>query len=173
MIVIVMGVSGAGKTVVGRELAQQLGAIFVEGDDHHPQSNVAKMRAGIPLTDQDRYPWLDEVGAEACRISAQKRDCVITCSALKYAYRERLMRECPKGDWCFLLLSVSRATLAERLAKRKNHFMSPELLDSQLETLEPLRTNEPGAEIDAEPAPSEVVQQALNWLTKSRGATET
>ena len=166
MIVVVMGVSGAGKTVVGRALATQLGAEFLEGDDLHSRENIAKMTAGIPLSDQDRDPWLDAIAKAACNLIREDKRCVVTCSALKYAYRERLRRACPEGHWCFLLLDVPRATLAKRLAQRRNHFMSPKLLDSQLATLEPLRAYEEGSSIDAEGSPSEVVERARQWIEK-------
>ena len=130
MAVVVMGVSGAGKSVVGERLAAALGAPFREGDTLHPPENVAKMRAGVALTDADRAPWLDAIAAWL----AEHPDGVVSCSALKRAYRDRLRLAAP--DARFVLLDVPEATLADRLAHRPAHFMPAALLDSQLATLE-------------------------------------
>ena len=125
-----MGVSGAGKSVVGERLAAALGAPFCEGDTLHPPENVAKMHAGVPLTDADRAPWLDRVAAWLAEHPAG----VVSCSALKRVYRDRLRLAAP--DARFVLLDVPEAVLAERLAHRPAHFMPAALLDSQLATLE-------------------------------------
>jgi gluconokinase len=134
MIVVVMGVSGSGKTTTGTALARTLGWPFVEGDDLHPPENVAKMAAGIPLTDADRWPWLDRIVAELRALSQTHPHIVLACSALKAIYRERLARA---GDVRFVHLHGDRETIAARLAVRKHSYMPATLLDSQFATLEP------------------------------------
>ncbi len=129
-----MGVCGCGKTTVGEALAAALGWPFHDADDFHPAANVAKMAAGQPLTDADRWPWLDRIGAEARAILARGEHAVIGCSALKQAYRERLQRA---GDLRFVYLKGDEATIAARLAERKHRYMPPSLLPSQLAALEP------------------------------------
>ena len=145
-VIVVMGVSGCGKSTVGRVLAQRLGWVFQEGDDLHPASNVAKMRAGVPLTDEDRWPWLDCVAAWIEARLAAGESGVVACSALKRAYRERLVR--PGGVVC-VYLAVDRHTLEERLAGRRGHYMPAALLASQLETLEEPGTDEGVIRVDA------------------------
>jgi gluconokinase len=135
--VVVMGVSGCGKTTVGMALAQHLGARFVEGDRLHPQANVAKMAAGIPLDDADRWPWLDAVAAAL----ASDSRVVASCSALKRAYRDRL-RGGLNTPLHFLHLAGDRAILAQRMGDRPGHYMPVSLLDSQLATLEPPAADE-------------------------------
>jgi gluconokinase len=130
MIVIVMGVAGAGKTTVGRALAAALGWPFVDADDLHPAANVDRMRRGQPLDDADRAPWLQAV---ASTIRTMK-DGVVACSALKRAYRDALR---VRDDVRFVYLVVDRAVLERRLAARRGHYMPPSLLPSQLATLEP------------------------------------
>ncbi|HEX6137346.1 MAG TPA: gluconokinase [Casimicrobiaceae bacterium] len=133
MIVVLMGVSGSGKSTVGAALASTLGAPLLDADDLHPPENVAKMTAGIALTDDDRWPWLDRVVAELWRLGAGGRDVVVACSALKQAYRDRLAQA---GDMRFVHLRGDRATIAARLAARHHRYMPATLLDSQLATLE-------------------------------------
>jgi gluconokinase len=140
--VIVMGVSGSGKTSVALALARLLGLRFVEGDALHPVANVEKMSHGIPLTDDDRMPWLDLIGAEIASATGRGEGIVVSCSALKVTYRERLRREAG-GPLYFVYLQGSKALLAARMSARKGHFMPPSLLDSQLRTLE-VPTGEPG-----------------------------
>jgi gluconokinase len=130
--VVVMGVSGCGKTTVGMALAERLGARFVEGDRLHPEANVAKMAAGIPLTDADRWTWLDAVAAAL----ASDAPVIASCSALKRVYRDRL-RGGLNTPLHFLHLAGDRAILAQRMAERPGHYMPVSLLDSQLATLEP------------------------------------
>lgn len=142
--VVLMGVSGAGKTVVGRAAAARAGVPFLDADDLHPAANVAKMAAGHPLDDADRAPWLDAVGA-ALR---DHRPCIVACSALKRSYRDRL-RELAPGT-LFALLQVPRAVLEERLADRRGHYMPASLLDSQLATLESPGPDELVAVLDGE-----------------------
>ncbi len=130
--VVVMGVSGAGKSTVARCLAEQLDWDFAEGDDLHPAANVAKMSAGLPLTDADREPWLQQIAGWIDREVAAGRHGVITCSALKRAYRDVLRRP----QVLFVYLSVPRAELQRRMANRHGHFMPASLLDSQLDALQ-------------------------------------
>src|SRR5579884_1235439 len=130
MIVVVMGVSGAGKTTVGRALAAALGWPFVDADDLHPAANVEKMRRGQPLDDADRAPWLAAVASTI----RSMRDGVVACSALKRAYRDLLR---VRDDVRFVYLAVDEKVLAARLAARQGHYMPPSLLPSQLATLEP------------------------------------
>ena len=137
-IIVVMGVSGAGKSTVGTALAAFLHRTFIDADDLHPAANKAKMAAGIPLDDHDRGPWLDAV-ADAARIA---RPTVVACSALKRDYRSRLAAG--PHSVAFIELDVERSELETRLSARSHEFMSPALLASQLETLEPLSADEPG-----------------------------
>lgn len=134
--IVVMGVAGSGKTVVGQALATRLGRPFVDADDLHPTANVEKMRRGEPLNDDDRAPWLDAVGATLAGGSAP----VVACSALKRTYRDRL-RAAASG-MRFVHLHGDRALIAERMAAREDHFMPLSLLDDQLATLEPLDADE-------------------------------
>jgi carbohydrate kinase (thermoresistant glucokinase family) len=134
VIVVVMGVSGSGKTTVGKALAESLGWRFVEGDDFHPPENVAKMAAGTPLEDADRWPWFDRIASELRAILEAGGDAVLACSALKASYRDRLARA---GDVRFVHLAGDYDTIAERIATRKHRYMPPELLASQFATLEP------------------------------------
>ncbi|MBO9127200.1 MULTISPECIES: gluconokinase [unclassified Rhizobium] len=133
---VVMGVSGCGKTSVGKLLAAELGYVFIEGDGLHSQASVEKMTKGIPLTDEDRLPWLLSLGEEM----ATNRQVVISCSALKRSYRS-VLRNGAGWPISFVLLNGSRETLAARMAARNEHFMPLSLLESQLNTLEP-PTNE-------------------------------
>jgi gluconokinase len=134
MIVVVMGVSGSGKSTVGAALAAALGWPMLDADDLHPPENVAKMAAGIPLTDEDRWPWLDRVVAELRRLTASSGHAVLACSALRQAYRDRLAQA---GDVRFVHLRGAPATIAARLAQRRHRYMPATLLDSQFATLEP------------------------------------
>jgi len=138
--VVVMGVAGAGKSTAGALLARRLGAAFIEGDRFHLPSSLEKMAKGIPLTDEDRWPWLDAVAAQIARRAAEGRPVVCACSALKRAYRDRL-REGAGLPLVFVHLDGSRALIAGRMAARTGHFFAPALLDSQFATLEP-----PGAD---------------------------
>ncbi len=137
MIVVLMGVSGSGKTTIGRLLAERMAAIFVDADDYHPAANKQKMAAGIPLTDADRAPWLETLHSVLQGWFAEGRSGVLACSALKAAYRETLAQGMPQGAVRFCLLEVPRAELERRLAGRQHEYMSPKLLESQLATLEP------------------------------------
>ena len=140
--VVVMGVSGCGKSSVGERVAAQNGMVFVEGDQLHPAGNVEKMAQGIPLTDDDRLPWLDRIGAEISTALDASQGLVISCSALKRSYRDRL-RQAAGGRLAFVFLEGSRDLLLSRMQARQGHFMPASLLDSQLQTLEP-PAGEPG-----------------------------
>jgi gluconokinase len=152
VIVVLMGVTGSGKTTVGRLLAEQLGWTFVEGDDFHPPENVAKMRRGEPLTDADRMPWLRALRARIDQLAAAGRSAVVTCSALRQAYRDALARG--RTEVRFVWLTAAPELLRDRLAHRTGHFMPPALLESQLETLE-APADVPA--VDAGPPPPELV----------------
>jgi gluconokinase len=136
MIVVVMGVSGSGKSTVGAALAAALGWPLLDADDLHPERNVAKMAAGIALTDDDRRPWLDRVVEETRRLAAAAGNVIVACSALRQAYRDRLAQA---GDVRFVHLRGTPATIAARLAARRHRYMPATLLDSQFATLEPPR----------------------------------
>ncbi len=140
--IIVMGVSGCGKSSVGERLAAHFCLTYVEGDALHPAANVAKMAAGTPLTDEDRWPWLDRIGAEMASHMQEGKPIVVSCSALKRIYRDHL-RRAVGGRLDFVFLEGSLEVLRARMAARKGHFMPVSLLESQLNTLEP-PTGEPG-----------------------------
>ncbi|WP_071518708.1 gluconokinase [Geitlerinema sp. PCC 9228] len=137
-IFVVMGVSGVGKTSVGQLLARRLRVEFIEGDDFHPPENIAKMENGIPLTDRDRYPWLLALRQKIDTLPSQGKGGVVACSALKENYREILSGGGTTITWIFL--EGARSLLQQRLKRRQGHFMTAELLDSQLATLEPPQT---------------------------------
>lgn len=150
-VLVVMGVAGSGKTTIAAVLAERLGWRLLEGDAFHPPANVAKMAAGTPLTDDDRWPWLRAIAAEIDAIRSAEQAAVVACSALKKAYRDVLIGDRP--DVRLVYLRGSRNLIGERLTARKGHFMPPALLDSQFATLE-----EPGPEespivvsVDADP----------------------
>jgi gluconokinase len=162
-LVVIMGVSGSGKTTVGRLLAQRLGVPYAEGDDFHPASNVAKMRAGHPLDDEDRRPWLDEI----TRWLTGHTDSggVVTCSALKRRYRDRLASAAPHVF--FLHLDGSPELIAARLSARQGHFMPPDLLRTQFADLEPMGEDEAGAAIPIDGTPEQTAALAHAAVTSS------
>jgi carbohydrate kinase (thermoresistant glucokinase family) len=164
MIVVVMGVCGSGKTTVGRELARATGAAFIEGDDLHPASNRAKMSYGQPLDDADRWPWLDAIAAETRRLAKGNRNVVVSCSALRRAYRDRLRTA--GANVHFIHLTGTHDLLAQRMAGRTGHFMPPGLLASQLATLEDLEPDEKAAVLDIAAEPAILVQQAIEYTAK-------
>ena len=133
MIVVLMGVCGSGKTVVGEALAADLGWPFFDGDDFHPPANVAKMASGTPLVDADRWPWLDRLASDMAAINDRGADAILACSALKAVYRDRLGRA---GELRFVHLKGDYDTIAARLATRSHRYMPPTLLASQFATLE-------------------------------------
>jgi gluconokinase len=162
-----MGVSGAGKSSVAELLARRLGCAFVEGDRLHPASNVAKMAEGIPLTDDDRWPWLDLVGDELAAARERGESIVVTCSSLKRSYRTRL-REASKGPLYFVFLKGSPELLASRMGERQGHFMPTSLLQSQLQTLESPEGEDGVVTVDIDATVEEIVAKAHDGLTEVR-----
>ncbi|RLJ51766.1 gluconokinase/shikimate kinase [Litoreibacter meonggei] len=154
--VIVMGVAGCGKSSVGQAVADRLGALYFDGDDLHPQSNIDKMAAGTPLDDTDRAPWLDKVGAALAEANGPT---LIGCSALKRAYRDRIRVACPQAQFAHLM--GDRAVIEARMSARSGHFMPVSLLDSQFATLEPLQADEAGFAVDIAQDFDAVVQQVV------------
>ncbi|MET8854493.1 gluconokinase [Amycolatopsis sp. NPDC004625] len=156
-VIVVMGVSGSGKTTIGTALAEALGVEYAEADTFHPKANIDKMTAGTPLTDEDRAPWLEAIAGWIREHEATGG--VVTSSALKRRYRDVLRSG---GDVWFAHLQVDRALLAERMKTRKGHFMPVSLLDSQLADLEPLEPDEAGAVFDnTGGTPEEITEAAL------------
>lgn len=166
MILLVAGVSGSGKTTIGALLAGRLHWRFADGDAFHPAANIAKMRAGIPLTDEDRRPWLRAIAAWMDERIAKGESAVITCSALKRAYRDTL-RQADPGIW-FLHLVLDRQTAAARVAGRPAHFMPASLVDSQFADLEPLGPGEPGLAVDATLPPAAIIATVLDVMSPRR-----
>ena len=136
MILILMGVTGTGKTTVGQLLAKRLQWPFEDGDDYHPEANRLKMASGTPLTDEDRWPWLETIHTRLLQLQAENTSEVFACSALRQIYRDLLSKQLPPHALQFVLLTAPPALLAERLHDRKHPFMNPNLLESQLQTLE-------------------------------------
>ncbi|MEV0963644.1 MULTISPECIES: gluconokinase [unclassified Streptomyces] len=161
-VVVVMGVSGTGKTTVGVLLAEALGVPYAEGDDFHSAHAIAKMSAGVPLDDADREPWLDAVGRWAHGRSGLGG--VVSCSALRRAYRDRLRAAAPDVE--FLHLTGDRALIERRTAEREGHFMPTALLDSQFAALEPLQDDEAGVAVDVSGSPREVAERAVDALRR-------
>lgn len=159
---VVMGVSGTGKSTVGLELARRLGRPFLEGDDLHPEENVTRMSAGTALVDDDRRPWLAAVRDAMTEHGDAGVSTVVACSALRRAYRA-VLREAT-GRVRFVLLDVDGDVLRERVATRTGHWMPPALLDSQLATLEPLHPDEDGVTVPVGGPPDTVVTAALTAL---------
>ena len=162
---VVMGVSGCGKTSVGQGLSAELGAdfglVFIDGDDLHPAANIAKMSRGEPLNDADRAPWLRDVGQHLAR---HKSPVVISCSALKRSYRDIIRATAPQT--AFLHLAAPKPVLAARVAQRKDHFMPPDLLDSQYAALEPLGPDESGTMISIDQPLEAVISEATTYVEK-------
>lgn len=157
--IVVMGVSGSGKSTVGAALAHRLDVPFANADDLHPRANIEKMAAGHPLDDQDRYPWLERVGQW---LFEHRSGGVMSCSALKRAYRDQLRRHEPAT--VFLHLSGSRELIASRQARRHGHFMPTSLMDSQFATLEPLGADERGVVVDVANGVDATIQTFLQEL---------
>jgi gluconokinase len=164
---VVIGVAGSGKTTVGRELAGRLGCPFADADEFHPPANVSKMSAGVPLTDEDRRPWLEAIAAWIRARAAAAETAVVTCSALKRSYRDAL--RAASADVRFVHLTGSRELLASRIGGRTGHFMAASMLDSQLAILEPLAQDEPGITVDVTPPPGEIVDAVLARLGDREG----
>ncbi|KZB82447.1 gluconokinase [Amycolatopsis regifaucium] len=156
-VIVVMGVSGSGKTTVGTALAERLGVDYAEADTFHPKANIDKMSSGHPLNDEDRQPWLEAIAAWIA--DHQSSGGVVTSSALKYRYRDILRGG---GNVWFLHLHGDRELLADRMKTRSGHFMPVSLLDSQLADLEPLRPDEFGLVADIAKKPEEIVDTALS-----------
>ncbi|MCX4668411.1 gluconokinase [Streptomyces sp. NBC_01381] len=159
-VVVVMGVAGTGKTTIGPLLADRLGVPYAEGDDFHPPANIAKMSAGTPLTDDDRWPWLDAIGAWAHGRAG--RGGVVSSSALKRSYRDRLRAEAP--GLVFVHLTGTRDLIEDRMSHRQGHFMPTALLDSQFATLQPLGADEAGVAVDVTGTPQEISERAYEAL---------
>ncbi|MFI1462039.1 gluconokinase [Nocardia carnea] len=160
--VVVMGVSGSGKSSTARLLALRLDVPFADADDMHPRANIVKMRSGRPLDDTDREPWLAEVGHWLRDRAADGTGGVVACSALKRRYRDSLRAAAPRIF--FLLLTADRAELVERITERGEHFMPASLLDSQLAALEPLEPDEPGTVLHGTRSPRQAVDLAITSL---------
>jgi gluconokinase len=156
----VMGVAGTGKSTVAGLLAERLNWEFQEGDALHPPANVAKMSSGTPLTDEDRWPWLDAIAAWIKEKSRRGEPGILTCSALKRSYRDRLRGP----NVIFVFLNGSREVITARMASRADHFMPPALLDSQFATLEPPTADENVLEINLAATPAEEVAEVLRAL---------
>lgn len=161
--IVVMGVSGSGKSTVGAALAQRLRVPFADADDFHPPANIAKMTAGVPLDDDDRHPWLELIGAW---LAEHGDGGVMSCSALKRTYRDQLRRHRP--DVQFLHLSGSVGVVARRQASRPGHFMPASLVASQFDTLEPLQPDENGITVDIDQSIDSIVEE---YVSRREGAT--
>jgi len=159
-LIVVMGVSGSGKSTVSALLGERLGVPYVDADDLHPQANVEKMAAGHPLDDEDRWPWLATVGDTLTK--AEATGLVIACSALKRVYREAILAREPRA--VFVELDGSRELLESRMGRRQGHFMPTSLLDSQLATLESLQADEPGFRVSIDQTPDQIVDAVLAGL---------
>jgi gluconokinase len=170
-LVVVMGVSGSGKTTVGRGIADAMRWEYAEGDEFHSAANVAKMASGHPLTDEDRWPWLRSIGQWLNAHEQAGRSAVVTCSALRRVYRDLLREGRPDVRFCHV--TATAEIIQERLEHRHGHYMPPSLLPSQLATLEPLQPDEPGVVVSVAGTPQEIVQKALAALGLTPPMTST
>lgn len=161
-VLVVMGVSGSGKSTVAGLLAGRTGWPLLEGDDVHPQANVDKMAAGHPLNDDDRWPWLDAIADWIHVREAEGSGAVVTCSALKRRYRDRLLGP----HVLFVHLAGSRDRISERLNARMNHYMPPTLLDSQIADLEPIEPDEQAITVDVGGTPQEITDEVMRQLAE-------
>lgn len=168
-LVVVMGVSGSGKTTVGAALAARLGLAFVDADDLHPAANIAKMSAGVALDDDDRAPWLHRIGQWLHE--HDEAGGVVSCSALKAAYRDALREHAPRT--LVAHLDGAPDLIARRQAARTDHFMPPSLLASQFAVLEQLRPDEAGRRVDVALAPERIVDELAAWLAPDPSSTPT
>jgi gluconokinase len=164
--VVVTGPSGSGKTTIALAVARRLGWEFGEGDDFHPADNVARMRAGIPLDDESRRPWLARIAAWIGEHETDGRSCVLTCSALKRIYRDQLREG--HHSVLFVQLTVAEDLLSDRVSARTGHYMPASLVHSQVATLEPL-DDEPGITVSGAEPPDQVVEEVLAALARERG----
>ena len=162
-VIVLIGVSGSGKTTVGKRLAPALGATYLEGDDYHPSANIAKMRSGRPLDDTDRRPWLEKLGQAVGAHCRQGRSVVVACSALRRSYREALAKAA-RHPLTFVHLTIPPAILEARMTARRQHFMPASLLESQLKTLAPLEVDEDGTEIAETGTSQQTVEAIRRWL---------
>ncbi|WP_286134852.1 gluconokinase [Neptunicoccus cionae] len=161
--IVIMGVSGCGKSTVGAALAKRLGGMFQDGDDFHPGANIRKMSNGEPLTDADRWPWLDRVGQE---LGGPDHGClVMACSALKTAYRDRLRQQAGR-EVVFVLLQGSQEFIAQRMQARSGHFMPPDLLQSQFDALEAFGPQETAVTVDIVESVDDIVEQICQGLKR-------
>lgn len=158
-VLVVMGVTSTGKSTIAAGLAERLGWEFRDGDDFHPPANVAKMKSGTPLTDEDRWPWLRAIAAWIDERRRTGRHAIVTCSALKRAYRDILLQGRP--DVRLVFLDGSRELIAKRMAARTGHFMPPSLLDSQLATLETPGPDEHPLTVSIDASPKAIVDEIL------------
>jgi gluconokinase len=165
--IVVMGVSGSGKSTVAAGLVERLGWDFAEGDDFHPPENVEKMRSGHPLTDEDRWPWLRRIADWIGEQERAGRSCIVTSSALKRSYRD-LLRDGHPSVW-FAYVAVDAELIRERMEHRSGHYMPVSLLDSQLATLEPLQDDEPGDRVSGAGDVDTVVAAIIAALSRERG----
>jgi gluconokinase len=168
MIIVVMGVSGVGKTTVGQLLAEKIAASFYDADNFHSPENVAKMRSGTPLTDDDRWPWLDRLNTLLRDAERRGENAVLACSALKQKYRDRIARDIEKVDWIYLKGSFE--LIKSRLDARKGHYMSAKLLESQFAALESPASS---IEVDVAEAPAELVSIILASLQTANPRIQT
>lgn len=167
-VIVLMGVSGTGKTTVGEKLARRIGCDYLEGDDYHPPANKRKMGAGIPLEDEDRWPWFDRLAAAAGKALAQGKSAVLGCSALKRIYRDRLRQSLPTDAEFRLVHLVGKAGLIrDRMDAREHEYMTSTLLDSQLATLEPPASDEQSLEASIARSPEEIVEAIAHWLEEA------
>jgi gluconokinase len=162
---IVMGVAGSGKSTIGETLAGRIGWRFEDGDRFHPASNVAKMSAGVPLTDDDRWPWLQAIADEIDRLCAAGERAVVACSALRRVYRDVLIHG--RNDVRLVYLDGSQQLIADRLNRRKGHFMPPDLLASQFKTLEPPERDERPITVPIDASVEAIVDDIVGQLTLS------
>jgi gluconokinase len=169
MIVVLMGVSGSGKTTIGTLLARRTNTVFADADDYHPQANKDKMRAGIPLNDDDREPWLEILNGLLRGWNQAGEGGVLACSALKQKYRETLSRGIPPDAITFVWLDGDKELLTERLAARHHEYMNPKLLDSQIATLEPPAD---ALRVENDKTPEQVVEEILQHVSLKAGTPQ-
>jgi len=167
--IIVMGVSGSGKSTIGEALARRTGMTFQDGDSLHPPANVEKMRAGIPLTDADRRPWLTAIAKAIDQAAAADTPLVVACSALKRGYRDLLIHD--RQDVCIVFLKGTEALIAERMARRRGHFMPASLLASQFATLEVPGPDEPAIAVDIDQTVDKIVDDIVGRLDLTKATT--
>jgi gluconokinase len=161
MIYLVMGVSGCGKTTIGLNLASRLKATFLDADSFHSDSNISKMKDGIPLTDEDRVPWLLRLNSELIKTALNKKNTVLACSALKDSYRKLLLKNV--NNYLIIYLSADISMLQRRHSERRKHFFNPVLLSSQIAILE--EPNENYIKLDSSKSSQDIVEEIIAWLS--------